>query len=374
MSLFFHPREPSAICIPACALGALPFAAILAVPVLWNPRLAPFTSGIYNREINLKSFLSNPTCTFLSALLLGAALLFILPACSPKSSTTLPVLSDPSAGLTLTLPATATAHKRSPAFDRFVSRIPYAPNQTLLYLHAYCPPLVDPTAIPDFHDDIVEAILREELTSFVSLGESYTNLTDQTPVLLLFGRARDTDKVIGFAFQCNKTHFIFLGLCGPDLVVADTKAFFETTAPNLHIADIRQSTHADVTRYRTGLVTLDNPAQSIDFIRNLFASRNTSPLNYTIGINLAYSLAQDLQANAPDSPHLSEAIALLNIMTAIHLADTLKARHDFEVALGQRNVSEAIAQARFLTDLTFLFDAEGQSRARQRLRKAQALH
>ena len=109
------------------------------------------------------------------------------------------------------------------------------------------------------------------------------------------------------------------------------------------------------------------------FIRNLFASRNTNPVNYTIGIHLAFRLAQYLQSTSPDSPRLAETLALLNNMNAIRLADYLKARRDFEIAAGQKNGPETRAQARFLSDLSFAFDSESQALARRRLRRALSL-
>ncbi len=313
--------------------------------------------------------------SFLLALVLASAAAGPWTACSrDKDPSSLPVLSDPGAGLTLTLPPSATSFARQAAAkDRFVSRVPYAPNQTLLYLHAYSPPPVATNIPPVFHEEVVECILRDELGSFLSLETSFTNLLDQTPALLLYGRARDPDKVVGFAFQCNKTHFVFIGLSGPDLSAADVAAFFRTTAANLHVADIPQATFADAAQYRDCLVDNDDPAQSLNYIRNVFASRNANPLNYTLAIGLAYRLAYDLQAADPASLHFSETLALLNNMSAIRLADFLKARYDFEIACGQRNAAEAIGQARFLSELSFPFDAEGRSLDKQRLRKAHAL-
>ena len=60
-------------------------------------------------------------------------------------------------------------------------------------------------------------------------------------------------------------------------------------------------------------------------------------------------------------------------MSSIRLADFLQARHDFEVAFGQRNATEALAQANFLSKLTFPFDAEGHTLDHQRIRKAYTL-
>ena len=306
----------------------------------------------------------------LALLLLGATLC----ACSRHETSARPVLSDPSAGLTLRLPASATSFTRQPAaVDRFVSRIPYASKQTLLYLHAYSPPVLMPGVLPVSHKDVAGAILRDELGSFLDLETSFTNLPDQTPVLLLYGRAHDPDKVIGFAFLCNKTHFVFIGLSGPEVSPADVSTFFQTTATNLHIADIGQNTFADASQYQSHHVDGSDPVQSLEFIRNVFASRNTNPLNYILAISHAYLLAQELQLADPASPHLAEALAFLNNMSAIRLADYLKARHDFEIAYGQRNVDEALAQAQFLAALSFPFDAEARTLGKQRLRKAHAL-
>ena len=307
--------------------------------------------------------------------ILAIALSLASTACSRQAKPDAPVLlSDPVAGITLTLPPTATAFTRiSGAQDRFVCRTPYDANQTLLYLHAYAPPLVSTNQPPAFFEDVVECILRDETGSFLTLENSFTNLPDQNPVLLLYGRARDPEKVIGFAFQCNKTHFVFIGLSGPDLSPSNVPAFFQTMAANLRVDDVHQSTFADIAQYQSHLIGNPSPSDALDFIRTLFASRNANPRNYTTAINLAYILAQNLNQADPGSPHLAEALALLNNMSAVRLSDFLQARHDFEVAFGQRNATEALAQATFLSQLTFPFDAEGTALDHQRIRKAYTL-
>ena len=323
--------------------------------------------------MNIESRKIKSLSTLAIALSLTALLTFST-ACSRQAKQGPPVLSDPGAGITLPLPPTANSFTRdSAAQDRFVSRIPYDANQTLLYLHAYSPPLVTTNQPPEFFEDIVEGILRDEIGSFITLENSFTNLPDQTPVLLLFGRARDPDKVVGFAFQCNQTHFIFIGLSGPDISSANVTPFFQSTSANLQVADVHQSTFSDVAQYQTHLIGTPTPTEALDFIRNIFASRNANPLNYTTAINLAYVLAQNLSQADPGSPHLAEALALLNNMSSIRLADFLQARHDFEVAFGQRNATEALAQANFLAQLTFPFDAEGHVLDHQRIRKAYTL-
>ena len=308
---------------------------------------------------------------------LAAALLLPalgLCACSRKEAAALPVLSDPGAGLTLTLPATATAFTRHPAAkDRFVYTIPYDARHALIYLQTYSLPLVLPGRPPVSHKDVVGGILRDELGSFLDLETSFTNLPDQTPVLLLYGRGRDPERIAGFAFQCNKTHFIFIGLASPDLGPADVAPFFQTCAASLRIADINQSTLIDSTQYRAAHIDATQPTQALEFIRNIFASRNTNPVNYVLAINYAYLLCGELLAASPDSPHLAETVALLNNMSAIRLADYLKARRDFEVAYGQGNATEALAQARFLDDLAYPFDAETRTLGKQRIRKALAM-
>lgn len=306
------------------------------------------------------------------ALLLAGAVLCLVPACSRSAKTaSLPALSDPAAGLTLTLPETAAAFTRSTAAtDRYVSRIPYGERQTLVYLHVYSTPALVTNAPPAIFADITERILRDELGAFLTLETSATNLPNQTPALLLCGRARDPDKLIGFAFQCNKTHLIFIGLSGPEIDFANVGGFFETTVANLHVADVNQNTFADATQYQQVLGGAPPSAQSLDFIRNIFAARNANPVNYTTAIGLAYILARDLQAADPSSPLLPEAFALLDNMSSIRLADFLKARIDYEVAIGQGKAEEAFAQARFLSDLTYPFDSEGRTLAKQRLRKA----
>ena len=216
-------------------------------------------------------------------------------------------------------------------------------------------------------------MLRNELGAFLTLETSATNLPDQTPVLLLAGRARDPDQVVGFAFQCNKTHFVFFGLSGPDVAFADLPAFFATSVADLRIADVGQSTFADAAQYQDLLGGSADPAQSLEFIRNVFASRNANPVNYTTAIGLAFFLARDLQARAPADPRLPEVRALLDNMASIRLADFLKGRTDFEVACGQGKGDEALAQARFLADLSYPFDAEARALDKQRLRKAAAL-
>ena len=312
-----------------------------------------------------------PLRPLLLPLLLAAALLC---ACSPKTQAPLPSLSDPSAGLSLVLPPSASSFARpSAGADRFLSRIPYGNGHTLLYLHVYSTPLVDPSEPPALFDDVAEAVLRDELGAFLTLETAYTNLPDQTPAVLLYGRARDPDNVAGFAFQCNKTHFVFLGLSGPDVAPADTDAFFQSSAPNLRISPLPDTTFADAAQYQSQLVDVSNPAQSIEFVRNFFAARNANPRNYSVAIGFAYLLAQDLRRSAPDSPLLDEILALLDNMSSIRLADYLKARRDFEIAYGQRNAPEAIAQARFLDALSFPFDAEAKSLASQRIRKANRL-
>ena len=308
---------------------------------------------------------------------LGIAMLLALAssACSRQAKPDTPVLlSDPVAGITLTLPPTATPFTRvSGSLDRFVSRTPYDANQTLLYLHAYATPLVSTNQPPAFFEDVVECILRDETGSFLTLENSFTNLPDQNPVLLLYGRARDPEKVVGFAFQCNKTHFIFIGLSGPDLSPAQVTDFFQAMSANLHVEDVHQSTFADIAQYQSHLIGNPSPADALDFIRTLFSSRNANPRNYTTAINLAYILAQNLNQADPGSPHLAEALALLNNMSAVRLSDYLQARHDFEVAFGQRNATEALAQANFISQLTFPFDAEGHALDHQRIRKAYTL-
>ena len=302
-----------------------------------------------------------------------ALALLASPACSRKAPPAPPSLSDPAAGVSIVLPPSASSFRRPPASDRFVSRVPYAPRQTLLSLHAYTVPAPVPDAPPDFHDDLVERILRDELGSFLVLETSFTNLADQTPAVLVYGRAREPDQVAGFAFQCNKTHFVFVGLSGPEIAPADAAAFFLATAPNLSVADVSQHTFADADRYRSHLVALDDPAAALEYVRNVFASRNANPLNYVVAINLAYLLAQNVHANDPSSPRLPETVSLLDNMVSIRLADYLKARTDFEIACGQRNAPEALAQARFLSDLSFPFDSEALSLADQRIRKANSL-
>ena len=305
-------------------------------------------------------------------LLLAGAVLCLVPACSRHSkSASGPVLSDSASGLTLTLPDTATAFTRRPAAsDRFVSRTPYADRQTLLYLHAYSVPPLVTNALSAFFADVTERILRDELGAFLALETAPTNLPDQTPALLFCGRARDPDKVIGFAFQCNKTHLIFIGLSGPEIDFSGIGDFFKTTTANLRVADVGQNTFADATEYQQVLGGAAPSPQTLDFIRNIFGARNANPVNYTTAIGLAYILARDLQAADPASPLLPEALALLDNMSSIRLADFLKARVDFEVAVGQGKAEEAVAQAKFLSDLTFPFDAEGRALVKQRLRKA----
>ena len=322
----------------------------------------------------MKSRLPEAIRPILAALLLAAALA-TAPGCSRNQNASLPVLSDPGAGLTLTLPPGAHSFTRqSAAQDRFLSRTPYGPSRTLLYLHAYMPPAIDPTALPVMHDDIAECILRDELGSFLTLETSFTNLPDQTPALLLFGRTHEPDMIAGFAFQCNKTRYVFIGLSGPDLTRADPAAFLNTTLSNLNLTPLAQTTFADTSQYQRHLIDFTNAAQTLDFIRNVFASRNTNTRNYTTAIGLAYLLAQDLQNRDPASPRLDETLALLNNMSAIRLADFLQGRHDYEIALGQRNATEAIAQANFLAALSFPFDAEARTLDKQRLRNANRLN
>lgn len=321
---------------------------------------------------------SKPESVWLSipALLLAGGLLLATISCSRQtaSSSSGPVLSDPAAGLTVALPPSATSFmRRTASQDRFVSRIPYGNHRTLLYLHAYFIPLMIANDPPVVMANIIDSILRDELGSFLTLDSAFTNLTDQTPVYLVYGRARDPDQVAGFAFQCNKTHFAFLGLAGPDIGPADASAFFQATSANLHVAEIAQTSFVDAAPYQQHLLDKPDPAQSLDYIRNFFASRNANPAYYPVAIQFAFLLAQDLQRTDPASPLLDEALALLNNMFTIRLADYLKARRDFEVALGQRNAPEAIAQAQFLAKLSFPFDAEAVSLAKQRLRKAYAL-
>ena len=316
----------------------------------------------------------DPLRSALLALLLAGALLSPT-ACSRHKAAPLPLLSDPAAGLSVTLPPSASAFSRKAASqDRFVSRIPYGDRQTLLYLHAYLIPLmISPNDPPVVMGNIIDSILRDELGSFLTLEHSFTNLPDQTPAYLVYGRARDPDQVAGFAFQCNKTHFVFLGLSGPDVGPADAAAFFQTTSANLRLTPIAQTSFVDAAPYQKHLLDNPDPAQSLDFIHNLFASRNANPAYYPIAIQFAFLLAQDLQRANPDSTLLAETLAQLNNMFIIRLADFLKARRDFEVALGQRNTPEALAQAQFLSKLSFPFDAEASSLDKQRLRKARAL-
>ena len=362
---------PFKISIPACLLGESLFAVNRDAPTRWKLQQARFNAGIFNWEINLKLYPpKNTHLSILLALSIGASLC----ACSHQEKESLPVLSDPVAGITLTLPPTATSFTRvSAAHDRFVSRLPYEPNQTLLYLHAYAPPVLSTNEPPAFFEDVVECILRDEVGSFITLESSFTNLPGQTPVLLLYGRANDPDNVVGFAFQCNKTHFVFIGLSGPNISPDQASTFFQSTAAQLQIADIRQSTFADVAQFQTHLLGSPSPTEALTFVRNIFAARNASPQNYTTAINLAFILAQNLSQADPNSPHLSEALALLNNMSSIRLADFIQARHEFEVAVGQRNATEALAQAKFLSQLTFPFDAEGHSLDNQRIRKAHTL-
>lgn len=335
----------------------------------------PFTSGIFNWETSLNSFNPETIRSLLLAPLLAAAAFAPGAACSRHSEAPLPVLSDPIAGLTVTLPATSSSFtRRSAGRDRFVSRIPYDSQQTLLYLHFYSTPLLSADPPPVFYDDTVEAILRDEIGSFLTLETTFTNLADQTPAVLMYGRARDPNRVVGFAFQCNKLHFVFLGLSGPDLGPEHVVPFFQNTAARLRVGEVGQSSFADIAQYQAHLAQHNDPSQSLDYIRNIFASRNTDPRNYPLAINLAFLLAQHLQADNPASPGFSEALALLNNMSAIRLDDYLKARRDFEVAFGQQNANEAIAQAKFLAALVYPFDAEGSSLARQRLRKANRLN
>ena len=341
---------------------------------------SPSNSPLGHWILNLISSFSNslpPLPTTWRSLLLAlgiATSLGLSTACSRQTKSELPVLSDPVAGITLTLPTTATPLTRvSASHDRFVSSLPYDANKTLLYLQVYSPPLVSSNQPPAFFEDIVECILRDESGSFITLENSFTNLPDQTPVLLLYGRARDPNKVIGFAFQCNKTHFVFIGLSGPDLSPAQVIPFFQSTITNLQVADVHQNTFSDVAQYQTHLIGSPSPTEALDFIRNVFASRNANPQNYTTAINLAFVLAQNLSQADPNSPHLAEALALLNNMSSIRLADFLQARHDFEVAFGQRNATEALAQAKFLSQLTFPFDAEGSALDKKRFRKAYTL-
>jgi hypothetical protein len=319
----------------------------------------------------LKSPLPSP---LLRASALLALALFAGSACTRRAAPSTPTLSDPVAGLAVELPPAATSFARAPAAkDRFVSRVPYADRQTLLYLHLYSIPSLgaaDPTLD---YDDRVETIFRHELGAFLTLQTTPAVLPDQTPALLLFGRARDPDFVVGFAFQCNKTHFVFIGLSGPDLAPADAQAFFDATAPNLQIAPVPNTTFADAAEYQHHFLSHSDPAQFLDFVRNLFASRNTNPANYPLSISLAYLFAQNLLQSAPDAPQLSEALGMLNNMDAIRLDDYLQARLAFEIALGQRQRVEAIAQARRLAALVFPFDSEGSSLAKKRLRQANAI-
>ena len=323
----------------------------------------------------MKSRLPEIVGSCLLVLFLGAAL-GTGAACSRRAEAAArPALTDRNAGITLALPETATAFDRpAAAKDRFVSRIPYGPRQTLLYLHVYSPPLVSAVgAPPATHGDVVERVLRNELGAFLTLETSATNLPDQTPVLLLAGRAREPDQVVGFAFQCIKTHFVFFGLSGPDVAFADLPTFFATSVADLRIADVGQSTFADAAEYQDLLGGSADTGQSLEFIRNVFASRNANPVNYTTAIGLAFFLARDLHARAPADPRLPEVRALLDNMASIRLADFLKGRTDFEVACGQGKGDEALAQARFLADLSYPFDAEARALDKQRLRKAAAL-
>jgi hypothetical protein len=335
----------------------------------------PFINGIFNWETSLNSSKPHPAFSILLASLLAAAAIASFAACSRKAEAPRPVLSDPAAGLTVTLPPTASSFtRRAASRDRFVTHVPYAPQQSLLYLHFYSTPLLSADTPPVFYDDTVEAILRDELGAFLTLETTFTNLADQTPAVLLYGRAREPNNVIGFAFQCNKVHFVFIGLSGPDLGPEQVLPFFQTTTARIRIDEVAQSSFADIAQYQAHLARHNDPSQSLDYIRNLFASRNTNPQNYPLAINLAFLLAQHLQAAEPPSPRFAEALALLNNMSAIRLDDYLKARRDFEVAYGQENASEAIAQAKFLAALVYPFDAEGSSLARQRLRKANRLN
>lgn len=68
------------------------------------------------------------------------------------------------------------------------------------------------------------------------------------------------------------------------------------------MAEIAQTSFVDAAPYQQHLLDKPDPAQSLDYIRNFFASRNANPAYYPVAIQFAFLLAQDLQRTDPASP------------------------------------------------------------------------
>lgn len=287
-----------------------------------------------------------------------------------------PTLVDPTAGVTLQLPDTAQPH-RVPVQEDLVTIIPYAPNQQLVYMRivGFQPMLLD---LP-VREGEVTAILADRLDGFLPTSREPTTIpgTDE-PAYLYSGRDRDGNGLAGFFRHYGKTKLVFLGLLGPAVKETDAAAVMADLAPKLtvdtsdrNLPEVLQMFHY---AYRLPEGDQTDYMGVIDAAQGFLSMRDLDYDNYRKALCTLIDMVLEMDERKVDAPQVrARAISAISTIFDTTRVDQLRARRQFEFAIGSRDVATARKIARFLDALDSPMDPCADACSRKRWKRIQSL-
>jgi hypothetical protein len=287
-----------------------------------------------------------------------------------------PKLTDPTAGVTLELPDTARSHT-VPVQEDFTTIIPYAPNQQLVYMRivGFQPMLLD---LP-VREGEVSAILADRLDGFLPTYREPTTVPgSDDPAYLYGGRDRDGNGLAGFFRHYGKTKLVFLGLLGPAVKETDAAGVMAALAPKLSVdaSDGNLSEVIQMFHYAYRLPEGDKADYMgvIDAAQGFLAMRDLDFDNYRKALWTLIDMLLELDERHVDAPNVrARAISALSTIFDTTRVDQLRARRQFEFAIGSRDVATARKVARFLDALDSPMDPCADACSRRRWNRIQAL-
>lgn len=287
-----------------------------------------------------------------------------------------PTLVDPTAGVSLPLPDTAQSH-RVPVQEDFTTIIPYAPNQKLVYMRivGFQPMLLD---LP-VREGEVTAILADRLDGFLpTYREPTTAPGSDEPAYLYAGRDREGNGLAGFFRHYGKTKLVFLGLLGPAVKETDAAAVMADLAPKLtvdtsdrNLPEVLQMFHY---AYRIPEAENADYMGIIDAAQGFLSMRDLDYDNYRKALYILIDMVLEMDERKVDAPQVrARAISALATIFDTTRDDQLRARRQFEFAIGSRDVASARKIARFLDTLDSPMDPCADACSRKRWNRIQNL-
>ena len=288
----------------------------------------------------------------LQAAVWAAIAVLALGGCGRKKAVEAPpVLTDPTVGVTLQLPDTARPYT-VPVQESFTTLIPYAPNQQLVYMRLVG---FQPMFLPlPMREGEVTVVLSDRLDGFLpTYRESTTAPGSDEPAYLYGGRDREGNGLAGFFRHYGRTKLVFVGLLGPAVKETDAAEVMAALAPGLSVDTSDRNVDEAILMFHYAYHLPEGDGADymgvIDAAQGFLAMRDMDYGNYRRALSTLINLLLEMEERKVDEPKVrARAVSTLATIFDTARIDQLRARRQFEFALGSRDAASARKIARFL--------------------------